>query len=219
MRMENKWILYQTTNKINSKIYIGVHKLADTYCSKNYLGSGKRIKLAVEKYGKENFTRITLAEFSSAEEAYVAESEMVNEEFAKRSDTYNIKMGGKGGTGIVHTTESKEKMSIASKGKVMSQESRIKMSAAKKGRIVSDESRAKISAAMKGNKRSLGKTHTTEAKKKMSASKGSAVVINGKYYESARIAAKIENLSHPTILRRVRNTKQEWSEYRFASVN
>jgi group I intron endonuclease len=217
--MENTWILYQTTNNVNGKIYIGVHKLADTYCSRNYLGSGKRVKVAIEKYGRENFTRITLAEFACAEDAYDAEAETVTEEFIKRTDTYNMKIGGRGGTGIVHTIESRAKMSIASRGKIMSQESRIKMSAAKKGRIVSDESRAKISVAMKGNKRSLGKTHTAEAKKKMSVSNGSAVVINGKYYESARIAAKIENLSHPTILRRVRNTKQEWSEYRFASVS
>jgi hypothetical protein len=67
--MNETWILYQTTNNTNSKVYVGVHKVADTWDSRKYLGSGKALKTAIEKYGKANFTRATLAEFSCAEDA------------------------------------------------------------------------------------------------------------------------------------------------------
>ena len=49
---------YQTKNLINGKTYVGVHstdKLND-----GYLGSGKRLQIAIEKYGRDNFTSIPL---------------------------------------------------------------------------------------------------------------------------------------------------------------
>ena len=45
--------LYKTTNLINNKYYYGMHstyKLDD-----GYLGSGKRLRYSIRKYGKENF--------------------------------------------------------------------------------------------------------------------------------------------------------------------
>ena len=46
-------IVYLITNKINNRKYIGV----DTNNNKNYFGSGKSIKLALKKYGRENFIK------------------------------------------------------------------------------------------------------------------------------------------------------------------
>lgn len=50
-------IIYKTINKINGKVYVGVH-----YTSKNdgYLGSGIILLRAVNKYGSDNFERVTL---------------------------------------------------------------------------------------------------------------------------------------------------------------
>ena len=179
--MENKWIVYRTINNVNNNIYVGVHKLANTSKSKSYLGSGYALGLAIQKYGKENFTRTTLAEFSCAEEAYLAEAEIVDLEFVNRSDTYNIKLGGVGG--IDPSTETKAKLSAASKGnkhwlgKTHTAETKIKLSAAQLGnkkflgKTHPVEARAKMSAALKG--RNLGKPLTPETKAKMSlAAKG-----------------------------------------------
>lgn len=58
--MSDTWILYKTTNLINSKIYVGVHRLQNTSNSRRYLGSGDALKPAIKKYGRENFTRTTL---------------------------------------------------------------------------------------------------------------------------------------------------------------
>lgn len=239
--MTDTWILYRTTNLINSKIYVGVHKLADTTKSRNYLGSGLALKIAIEKYGKNNFTRTTLDEFACAEDAYLAETNMVNEEFIKRPDTYNMKIGGMGCKGLALTDEHKAKISSSSKGRVHTAEARAKMSASGRGKIISEEQRVKMRLASKGNKNCLGRVHTPETKAKISASKigkvhslktktqmsvstrgaknykSISVIINDVYHESASLAAKSEGLSHTTITNRARSTDPKWAEWRLAT--
>lgn len=88
------YYLYKTTNLINDKIYIGVHKSEKLIDS--YYGSGKLLNLAIKKYGKKNFVREIIQFFESEEEAFFAESQIVNEEFVKSDLTYNIMLGGFG---------------------------------------------------------------------------------------------------------------------------
>lgn len=45
------YTVYKTTNIINGKYYIGVHKTTNP--NDSYLGSGKAIKEAIKKYGKK----------------------------------------------------------------------------------------------------------------------------------------------------------------------
>ena len=86
------YYLYKITNLINGKIYIGVHR---TYhLNDGYMGSGKNIQNAIKKYGIENFEKEILKWFESEEEMYDEEAEIVNEDFIKRNDTYNIIEGG-----------------------------------------------------------------------------------------------------------------------------
>lgn len=89
-----KYIVYQTTNLVNQKIYIGVHGTAETEFD-GYLGSGKLIMSAIQKHGKNNFTRKTLFEYVDEKLAYDKEMELVNLEFISRLDTYNVALGGK----------------------------------------------------------------------------------------------------------------------------
>lgn len=88
--------LYKITNLINGKIYVGVRSSDDPMRDK-YMGSGKRILAAIAKYGVENFQKTILEVYSTAEEAYSAESQIVTEEFLSRDDTYNLNIGGYGG--------------------------------------------------------------------------------------------------------------------------
>lgn len=107
------YLVYQTTNLINQKIYIGIHKTKKI--EDGYLGSGFQLTKAIKKYGRENFERIILFNFDNKEEMIAKEKELVNEEFIVREDVYNVSLGGSGGTiGFKHSDESKEKM----KGKV-----------------------------------------------------------------------------------------------------
>lgn len=88
-------IVYKTTNLMNNKIYIGVHSTNDIH--DNYIGTGKLIKLAIKKYGRNNFKKDILFIFNNPDEAYEKEMELVNEAFIESKDTYNLRIGGMGG--------------------------------------------------------------------------------------------------------------------------
>jgi hypothetical protein len=198
--MSDIWILYQTTNICNGKIYVGVHKVTDTPTSRHYLGSGNSIKAAIKKYGKDNFTRVTLAEFSCAKDAYEAEANMVTEEFFRLKNTYNMCVGGRGG--VARTPEIRAKVTSANKGKTLTK-----------------EHIAILVAANTGNKYNVGKKLPEKHREniRVATPLRKPVIINGKYYISGRQAAKLEQVTVRLIQTRVRNLRPEWSEYRFAT--
>lgn len=101
-----KWIVYQTTCLVNNKIYIGVHKTKDPDIFDGYIGNGYNIgwtinnpktafEFALKKYGYKNFLRTTLKVFDNEDAAYELEEKIVDRDFIKRHDNYNISLGGK----------------------------------------------------------------------------------------------------------------------------
>jgi hypothetical protein len=103
------YLVYKITNNINDKIYIGCHKTQVK--NDDYMGSGKVLKLAIKKYGIENFTKNIIFEASSAEEMFSKEKELVE----IGSHTYNLKKGGDGGFDFVNKNLSKEHRSNVGK--------------------------------------------------------------------------------------------------------
>jgi len=90
-----KYTIYKITNTVNNKIYIGKHKTEDI--NDNYMGSGLLIERAIEKYGVDHFTKDILFVYDNEQDASDMEAKIVDSEFIKRADTYNIKLGGTGG--------------------------------------------------------------------------------------------------------------------------
>jgi hypothetical protein len=86
------YIIYKTTNLLNNKIYIGQHITSNL--DDGYLGSGIAITKAISMHGRKNFKREILYFCESKEELNEKEREIVNEEFVKRRDTYNLVCGG-----------------------------------------------------------------------------------------------------------------------------
>jgi rubrerythrin len=94
------FIIYKTTNKINGKMYIGKHQTS--ILNDGYLGSGKLLKQAINKYGVENFDREILFTFENEQDMNAKEAELVTEGFCRRDDVYNLCPGGKGGFGYIN---------------------------------------------------------------------------------------------------------------------
>jgi group I intron endonuclease len=187
------WCIYQITNKVNGKRYIGQHK----YCNEenplyDYWGSGKIIKLAIKKYGKKNFEKNVLYQrIKSLETANSMEIWAIE----KYKPEYNIAKGGGGPTGCEpinkgvkgifhHSEEARRKISEANKQRIVTEETKKKMSEIMKGRTPSKNT---IEAVKKANigrhhqgavwteeqrkaqsERIKGKHHSEETKKKMS---------------------------------------------------
>lgn len=141
--------IYKITNKVNGKMYIGQHITDDL--DDGYLGSGKVIRRAVAKYGEECFTKEWLEFTDNKADLNYLERMYVNEEWLDRPDTYNLKLGGEGG--------SAKGENAAWYGKKMSIELRKKLSEAhrgqrawNKGKKMSKEIRKKLSDSHKGKK-------------------------------------------------------------------
>jgi group I intron endonuclease len=99
--------IYKTTNKINGKIYIGKSK----YNKSAYLGSGLKLKYAINKYGTDNFEKTIIEE---CDDKIVSAREIfwINE-FNSTDDSigYNISKGGQGGAHFWDTmTESEREL-------------------------------------------------------------------------------------------------------------
>lgn len=109
------YTVYKITNLVNSKIYVGVHKTANL--NDSYMGSGQLIARAVAKYGLQNFKKEYLAVFDNPDDAFKMESELVNEEFVKSDNTYNLKEGGRGGWD--HISNESRRKSAALGGKAI----------------------------------------------------------------------------------------------------
>ena len=110
--------IYKITNNINGKIYIGKHstdKLNDYY-----IGSGVLFRKAIQKYGRENFTKEYLAFCDSEEKLNWLERFYIKKYNAKECG-YNLSDGGEGPSGCswnkgkhnVYTQETLLKMSMA----------------------------------------------------------------------------------------------------------
>lgn len=89
------YLIYQITNKLNGKIYIGKH--ITNNINDGYMGSGKYIRQAIQQNGIENFEKTILFECNSEDEMNQKEAEIVNEDFIVRDDVYNVIPGGAGG--------------------------------------------------------------------------------------------------------------------------
>lgn len=119
MIIHKHYIIYQTTNLVNGKIYIGCH--ATNKLNDNYLGSGVILLDAVKKYGRQNFKREILFEFDNKDSMLQKERELVNDEFIGRNDTYNVGIGG------AWDSRLKPNLGIKLKGMKRSEETKNKM--------------------------------------------------------------------------------------------
>lgn len=154
--------VYLITNLINNRKYIGKRSYKGNPEDDKYLGSGKYISRAVNKYGPENFSKEIIEFCETSDEAYEREAYWITHYNAvKNSDFYNLSEGGKGSRGFsfVMPEEAKQKIGISKRGE--------RNHFYGKGYLLSGE-----------NNGMYGKKHTREAKEKMSKNN----CMNQEYY-------------------------------------
>jgi len=161
-------LIYLTTNNIKGKVYVG------KYCgkSKSYLGSGVYVTRAIKKYGKKNFSRITL-ENGITDHDYLCEREIYWIEFYDSTNPeigYNICKGGRGRLGTIPWN---------------------------KGVSPSEETRKKIAESQKGeNNNFYGKNHSEKTIEIMSEThKGKNHPMYGKHHSEETCKKISEALS------------------------
>lgn len=128
------YYLYVITNLVNGKTYIGAHQT--TNMDDGYMGSGKLITSAIKKYGLENFVKDIIEEFDNQDDMYKRESEIVNEDYCRSEKTYNIALGGSGGSILKnrrpfngpHSEITKEKLSKLALGRKLTEQHKQKLS-------------------------------------------------------------------------------------------
>ncbi len=107
--MEKYGFVYMTENLINGKKYIGQRKYTDGW--EEYLGSGKLLKLAIDKYGRENFQKVILQDAYSKDELNELERYYIKlYDACKRKDFYNLAGGGTGGNVLEGYDEETQKL-------------------------------------------------------------------------------------------------------------
>jgi len=151
--MEKKYnFTYKTTNLINQKYYYGCHS-TDEPITDGYIGSGKILYRAIEKYGIENFRCDWIENYRTKEEMFLAEKDILTQKIVEDRQCYNLRPGGSGG-GIIGrkiTEETRKRMSIAQKGISCSEEAKRKLSEIKTGRTKeSNKSVAKMAKTLTG---------------------------------------------------------------------
>ena len=157
------YTVYKSTNTKNGKFYIGCHKTTDL--NDGYMGSGKYLKAAIKKHGLENFVKEILHVYDTAEEMFTKEKELVY----VSEETYNLNQGGYGGWDFVNksgirgpSSESQKRAAVTLKHR---RQNDIPLDEKMKASALSNLRKAHE----KGSSGFLGKMHTDETKKIISA--------------------------------------------------
>lgn len=161
-------LVYQATNRINGKRYIGVTTLGAAKRrwqhendARRKAGGAPKFHNAIRRYGPEAFDWTVLAEFETAEQALAAEADFI----ARLRPEYNITRGGRGALGQVWTPEMRARQSAIRVGMKFSEEHRRNLSKAHLGKKQSQET------IEKRRQKKIGVPLTAEHRSKLSAAK------------------------------------------------
>jgi len=164
--------IYKTTNLLSNKFYIGMHSTNNL--KDGYVGSGKRLRYAIKKYGIENF-KFEIIEFcKNREDLIKREKELITEKHVNDENCYNLKYGGLGG-GRFYSPEHQFKCSQAAGLKHSERLKTDEEYRKKRSKQTSDSNKKRIQKGQlkswKENYDWTGKKHKEETIQKMKESK------------------------------------------------
>lgn len=185
------YTIYQTTNNVNGKKYIGKHVTDNPW--DGYIGSGIVLTKAIEKYGRVAFTKEVLFIFDNEADMNNKESELITPDIVMSEEYYNIALGGDGGAIVLKpghplyestcrkiseaqlsrseemsriTSENHKLKRVGMYGKTQSDHQRYTASQLMKGRVVSDITIARQKESLIKTFNDPNYTHPNKGKKK-----------------------------------------------------
>jgi group I intron endonuclease len=206
--------IYQIQNRLDGRRYIGQSVNIERRWEKHKKGNtNPHLCAAIKKYGLGNFECIILCSCSPQDldlfeqrfldklinysfDYNLAKDAMSPNRGRKASEETKKKkslamMGNKHLLGYVFSEESKQKLSLASKGRKDTEETKKRRQEAQLGRTHTAETRAKLSDNQKG------KRHSEETKKKMSLSRmGNTNTLGYKHSEETKKKMSVSAKKH-----------------------
>lgn len=197
--------IYITVNNVNEKMYLGMH----TGWSKTYLGSGRLLKQAIKKYGKDNFTRYIIDTATTPNELIDLEHHYITtvfgEDLTGNDCWYNLNNNKQRGglnswqwlteeerasrvnshiartKGVKRTEEQLRLMSKITSERMSNPEERLKTSIATKRAMKDPKVRKAISEGKKGKRMNL-----TEEQRQRMRDRGKVMAKNNGFYIKGR---------------------------------
>ena len=225
---------YKITNLINGKYYYGIHstnKLNDSY-----MGSGKIIKDAIEKYGRKNFIKEVIADYSTRKEASDHEKKIVTLEIIELEECYNLRTGGDNGhipsqdllnrmqginKGIKRSPDFCQNLSVNRKGELNqfygkhhTDETKKILSEKNTGYIPTPETIEKIKAAVAG--KNIGRVVSKDTREKI---RKSTIMANGIIYNSMSELGRAFDLTPAGAEYRIKSKSEKWKDWNFIKEN
>lgn len=203
-------IVRQTPNEQGvRKGYIGVHCTDDL--DDGYFGSGRYLKRAVNKYGREDFVKTIVADFETEEEAVAYETELLHrmhrlsggwELFSERF--YNLRMNDNRGK-VSMSESTRKKIGEANSGVKNPMFGKTGEKHNRFGKAHSEESRKKIGESKSGEKSKNFKGFTIGN----SLENGKNIIFNGNN------SMKSRGFDHGTISKAISGKLQHYKKFTF----
>ena len=94
-KKSNIHYIYKTKCLVTNRYYIGMHSTSNL--NDGYLGSGKRLRYSIRKYGIENHNKEILKFFENRELLIKGEEAFITDDLINDSNCMNLRKGGTGG--------------------------------------------------------------------------------------------------------------------------
>ena len=147
--------IYKTTCNVTNRYYVGMHSTNNL--NDGYMGSGRRLRRSIRKYGEDNHTKEVVGFYDNRDLLIEAEIKAITPEMVGDTDCMNLMVGGEGGTGTKQVEGSKRKW--------RDPEYRAKMTKLASEKFIKFHEDGKIKALDW-----TGREHSEETKQKMSES-------------------------------------------------
>lgn len=195
-------LIYMATNQVNGKKYIGQTTKGFNYRKSAHICEALNKKRnyhfhnTIRKYGPEKFSWEILHNY------------IININDLNRFEVFYI--------GYYNTFEDGYNLTVGGRNAPLSEESKRKISESRKGISIPEETRRKISRSTKGEKSAhYGKKYSKEHRRRISKARlgkftgknnsaAKPVIINDKYFDAIKDAAKFLGVFHCTVRGRLK---------------